>query len=76
MTPSENNVATNERHSRNERRQNISYAMVETIDSADTNIEWAILLADEFEVRVIQHNDEWNEDYLNNLSFSIITLSN
>ena len=41
-------------------------------DSGDLNT----MDNNEFEVRIIQHNDVWNENYLNNLSFITITFNN
>ena len=63
-------------NNRNETAQEISYAMTRTSGAIGSGVDWAIFLADEFEVRIIQHNDEWNSRYLNELSLHTITLNN
>jgi len=73
---SNEHTITNGSHFRNGRTWEVSYAIVEDIDSTGRSVNWAILLTDDFEIRMIQSNDNLSEDYLNNLSLHTITINN
>lgn len=55
--------------------QDVSYLMIESSDGSSSSVNQATFLANDFEVHVTQHNNNWKEEYLTDLCLESVSIN-